>query len=59
MISSLTDVVDELPERYRSAVPASDLEVGGGRREGRVETSHPVTGGQLSAGAPGSVPATP
>ena len=59
VISSLTDEGDEVPERYRSAGPASDLEVGGGRREGRMETRHPVTGGQLATGTPGSVPATP
>ena len=59
VVTSLTDELHSLAERYRSARPARDLEVGGGRGEGGLETGNPVTAAQLSPGAPHSVPAAP
>ena len=53
----VTDVSDGLTERYGLTGPASDEEVGVGRREGRLETGDPVAVPQQGARSPDPVPA--
>ena len=45
-------------ERYRVSEPTRDPEVGGGGREGGLETGHPVTGAQGGGWSPAPVPLT-
>ena len=56
-MTPVTDVSDGLTERYGLTGPASDQEVGVGRRERRLETGDPVTVPQHGPGHPGPVPA--